>query len=136
MALRPEAPQMPLEPPDRKHWEANVGYVELGMFEDANDQLENIDPFMICPVVRPDEKLTAFVELESAVQSHGAALSLSGFVIKKLPPHTPDRCERRLFPPEQDYSTETGEPSFEKFSKLSAMISRTSGSPRGERNVK
>ena len=36
---------MPLEPPDQQHWQAAVGYVELGMFQDANDQLENIDPF-------------------------------------------------------------------------------------------
>src|ERR1043165_3661254 len=36
---------MPLEPPDRQRWQAAVGYVELGMFQDANDQLENIDPF-------------------------------------------------------------------------------------------
>ena len=36
---------MPLEPPDQQHWKAAVGYVELGMFQDANDQLENIDPF-------------------------------------------------------------------------------------------
>jgi tetratricopeptide (TPR) repeat protein len=36
---------MPLESPDQQHWQAAVGYVELGMFEDANDQLEKIDPF-------------------------------------------------------------------------------------------
>jgi tetratricopeptide (TPR) repeat protein len=36
---------VPLEPPDQQYWEAAVGYVELGMFQDANDQLENIDPF-------------------------------------------------------------------------------------------
>ena len=36
---------MPLEPPDQQHWQAAVGYVELGMFHDANDQLEKIDPF-------------------------------------------------------------------------------------------
>src|SRR6266498_2131206 len=36
---------MPLEPPDRQYWIAAVGYVELGMFQEANDQLENIDPF-------------------------------------------------------------------------------------------
>jgi lipopolysaccharide biosynthesis regulator YciM len=36
---------MPLEPPDQRHWQAAVGYVELGMFQDANDQLEKIDPF-------------------------------------------------------------------------------------------
>jgi Tfp pilus assembly protein PilF len=26
-------------------WQAAIGYVELGMFQDANDQLEKIDPF-------------------------------------------------------------------------------------------
>ena len=36
---------MPLEPPDQQYWIAAVGYVELGMFQEANDQLENIDPF-------------------------------------------------------------------------------------------
>ncbi len=45
MAPWPEAPQMPLEPPDHQYWQAAVGYVELGMFQEANDQLENIDPF-------------------------------------------------------------------------------------------
>jgi lipopolysaccharide biosynthesis regulator YciM len=36
---------MPLELPDQQHWRAAVGYVELGMFQDANEQLEKIDPF-------------------------------------------------------------------------------------------
>src|SRR5215472_6133531 len=36
---------MPLEPPDLQHWQAAVGYVELRMFEDADDELEKIDPF-------------------------------------------------------------------------------------------
>jgi tetratricopeptide (TPR) repeat protein len=36
---------MPLEPPDQRHWQTAVGYVELGMFQDATDQLEKIDPF-------------------------------------------------------------------------------------------
>ena len=36
---------MPLEPPDQQYWQAAVGYVELGMFQEANDELENIDPF-------------------------------------------------------------------------------------------
>src|SRR6476660_9874498 len=36
---------VPLEPPDQQYWQAAVGYVELGMFEEANDELENIDPF-------------------------------------------------------------------------------------------
>ena len=36
---------MPLEPPDLQYWTAAVRYVELGMFKEANNQLENIDPF-------------------------------------------------------------------------------------------
>jgi tetratricopeptide (TPR) repeat protein len=36
---------MSLEAPDLQYCKAAVGYVELGMFQDANDQLENIDPF-------------------------------------------------------------------------------------------
>ena len=36
---------MPLESPDQQHWQAAVGYVELGMFQEANHQLEKIDPF-------------------------------------------------------------------------------------------
>ena len=36
---------MPLEPPEQQYCQAAVGYVELGMFQDANDQLEKIDPF-------------------------------------------------------------------------------------------
>ena len=30
---------------DQQHWQAAIGYVELGMFQDANEQLEKIDPF-------------------------------------------------------------------------------------------
>ena len=36
---------VPLEPPDQQYWQAAVGYVELGMFQDANSELEKIDPF-------------------------------------------------------------------------------------------
>jgi len=36
---------MPLEPPDQQHWNAAAGYVELGMYADANSELEKIDPF-------------------------------------------------------------------------------------------
>ena len=36
---------MPLEPPDQQYWSAAVGFVELGMFQDANVELEKIDPF-------------------------------------------------------------------------------------------
>jgi hypothetical protein len=33
---------VPLEPPDQQYCQAAVGYVELGMFQDANDQLEKL----------------------------------------------------------------------------------------------
>jgi tetratricopeptide (TPR) repeat protein len=36
---------LPLEPSDSQHCEAALGYTELGMFDDANAELECIDPF-------------------------------------------------------------------------------------------
>jgi tetratricopeptide (TPR) repeat protein len=36
---------VPLEQPDRQHWQAATGYVELGMFLEADAELEKIDPF-------------------------------------------------------------------------------------------
>src|SRR5205823_9203582 len=36
---------MALEPPDTEFFNAAVGYAQLGMFLEANEQLENIDPF-------------------------------------------------------------------------------------------
>ena len=36
---------MPLEPPDQKHWEAASGYVQLGMYLEADAELDEIDPF-------------------------------------------------------------------------------------------
>jgi Tfp pilus assembly protein PilF len=36
---------MPLESPDKEFFKAAVGYSELGMFVEANEQLENIDSF-------------------------------------------------------------------------------------------
>src|SRR5437868_4529891 len=36
---------MPLESPDLQCFDAACGYAQLGMFEEANDQLEKIDPF-------------------------------------------------------------------------------------------
>ena len=37
---------MHIEPPDQKFFEAARGYAELGMFYEANEQLEKIDPFL------------------------------------------------------------------------------------------
>lgn len=36
---------MPLERPDRQYCQAATGYVELGMFLEANAELDKIDPF-------------------------------------------------------------------------------------------
>src|SRR5882757_8824623 len=36
---------MSLEPLDQQHWQAAVGYVELGMFADADLELDEIDAF-------------------------------------------------------------------------------------------
>jgi tetratricopeptide (TPR) repeat protein len=36
---------VPLEPPDRQYWQAATGYVELGMFLEADTELDKIDPF-------------------------------------------------------------------------------------------
>jgi len=36
---------VPLEQPDRQHWQAAAGYVELGMFLEGNTELDKIDPF-------------------------------------------------------------------------------------------
>lgn len=36
---------MPLDTPDSNHCQAAIGYTELGMYEDANAELENVDPF-------------------------------------------------------------------------------------------
>ena len=37
---------MPIEPPDQKFFDAARGYAELGMYCDANEELEKIDPFL------------------------------------------------------------------------------------------
>ncbi len=37
---------MPIEPADQKFFDAARGYAELGMYRDANEELEKIDPFL------------------------------------------------------------------------------------------
>jgi tetratricopeptide (TPR) repeat protein len=36
---------MPLESPDQKFFEAACGYAQLGMYLDANEELEKVDPY-------------------------------------------------------------------------------------------
>ena len=40
---------MPLEPPDQQYLQSEDGFIELGMFEEANEELEKIDPFVRAP---------------------------------------------------------------------------------------
>jgi hypothetical protein len=63
---------MPLEPPDQQYWRAAVGYVELGMFQEANDQLENIYPFNRAAVLLDmrNRDRNGFIRLETEI-SHG-----------------------------------------------------------------
>lgn len=37
---------MSIEPPDQKFFDAALGYAALGMYRDANEELEKIDPFL------------------------------------------------------------------------------------------
>jgi hypothetical protein len=37
---------MALEPLDQRHLQAADGFIELGMFEEANARLEELDPFL------------------------------------------------------------------------------------------
>ena len=37
---------MRIEPPNKQVFEAACGYAELGMFHEANEQLDKIDPFV------------------------------------------------------------------------------------------
>src|SRR6266536_1439952 len=38
--------EMMLEPPDQQFFTAACGYVQLQMFQEANEELEKIDPFL------------------------------------------------------------------------------------------
>jgi hypothetical protein len=37
---------MPLESPDKQCFEVACGYVQLGLHEEANEELEKVDPFL------------------------------------------------------------------------------------------
>jgi hypothetical protein len=36
---------VPLKAPDKQHWQAAAGHVELSMFLEADTELDKIDPF-------------------------------------------------------------------------------------------
>jgi hypothetical protein len=84
----PEAPQMPLEPPDKKHWKAASGYVQLGMYLEADAELDEIDPF--CRAA--PEVLAVRLEIYAVVKKW----ELMQAVAKKLAEHvTLSLCETK-----------------------------------------
>ena len=82
---------MPLEAPDLQHWRAAVGYVELGMFQEANDQLENIDPF--------NRAAPEVLAVRIAVYQGLKKWELMREVAKRLAEFQPDEIRGSLSPP-------------------------------------
>lgn len=73
---------MPLEPDDQRHLTAAQGYRELGMFLDANAELEKIDP----DVRHLPEVLAVRIGIYSGLNKW----ELMQTVAKKLADHDPD----------------------------------------------
>jgi predicted Zn-dependent protease len=73
---------MPLEPEDQQHLTRAEGYLELGMYLDANAELEEIDP----DVRHVPEVLAIRVHIYSALKQW----ELMQTVAKKLAQHDPD----------------------------------------------
>lgn len=73
---------MPLEPEEQQHVTAAQGYVELGMFLDANEELEQVDP----DVRHVPEVLAVRVEIYSALKKW----ELMQVVARKLAMFDPD----------------------------------------------
>jgi tetratricopeptide (TPR) repeat protein len=74
--------QMPLNPEDQRHLTAAEGYAQLGMFLDANEELEKID----ADVRHLPEVLAVRVEIYSGLKKW----ELLRVVAKKLADHDPD----------------------------------------------
>jgi tetratricopeptide (TPR) repeat protein len=76
---------MSLEAENQKHLEAAQGFVELGMFMDANEELEEIDP----EVRHLPEILAVRLEIYRALQKW----ELMQVVAKKLSQYDPDEVQ-------------------------------------------
>jgi len=76
---------MPLEPPDQKHWEAASGYVQLGMYLEADAELDEIDPF--CRAA--PEVLAVRLEIYAGLKKW----ELMQAVAKKLAEHDPQNVQ-------------------------------------------
>ncbi len=72
---------MPLEPPDLQHLSAAQGFASLGMYEDANAELEEIDPFC--------RALPEVLEIRLVIYQGTAKWDLMQVVAEKLAQHDP-----------------------------------------------
>lgn len=72
---------MPFETSDRQHLTATYGYIELGMFEEANAELEKIDPF--CRAA--PEVLGARVNIYRALQRWEAMATIAARLVEWNP---------------------------------------------------
>jgi len=83
--MRLKSAIMPLEPPDRKHWEAAIGYVELRMFLDADAELERIDPFnRVAPEVLA-VRIAIYLGLKKSEAMREVAKRLASYAIQLSP---------------------------------------------------
>ena len=89
---------MPLEPPDQKHWEAASGYVQLGMYLEADAELDEIDPF--CRAA--PEVLAVRLEIYAGLKKW----ELMQAVAKKLAEHDPQNVQWAI---SQAYATRRAE---------------------------
>ena len=76
---------MPLEPPDQKRWEAASGYVQLGMYLEADAELDEIDRF--CRAA--PEVLAVRLEIYAGLKKW----ELMQVVAKKLAEHDPQNVQ-------------------------------------------
>jgi hypothetical protein len=64
---------MPIEPPDKRFFEAGCGYAQLGMYLEANKELEKIDPFLRAA----PEILSLRIEIYRGLEKWGLMAELS-----------------------------------------------------------
>ncbi len=72
---------MPLEPPDLRHLNAAQGFASLGMYQHANAELEEIDPFC--------RALPEVLEVRLDIYRGSAKWDLMQVVAEKLVQHDP-----------------------------------------------
>jgi tetratricopeptide (TPR) repeat protein len=76
---------MPLEPPDKQFFEVACGYAELGMYLDANSELEKTDPF--------NRAAPEILALRIAIYGGLEKWELMAEIAKRLTEFEPDNSE-------------------------------------------